>query len=300
MLKFLSLILFIFLSTTSATNTCPYPCNGHPDTAYYAKNPRGCAWFFTCNINQAPREGRCPEGYLFNHAKQLCDFSANVECVDDAPVTTCPPFGIAKISHPDTCSKYVLCIDGVQQDRLCKTGLHYSEFHNDCVEPSQSDCVTDFEFCNRKHNEDTEGIFPKVANPRDCATFYICSDDNWVIQNKCYPGGHFNPATGFCEDSTNNVCDVDEQLPVVELPEQVDFNCADKFDGSAHPHPESCDFWFFCAGGRSYLQRCGTDAKYDINQNRCVSQDFDDLTCYNGVRSARSGLFERIRSRNQV
>lgn len=107
MLKFISLILLIFLSTTSASNTCPYPCNGKPGTAYYARNPRGCAWFFTCNIGQAPKEGRCPQGFTFNHEKQICDYPENVECVDDAPITKCPPTGFAKISHPDTCSKYV-------------------------------------------------------------------------------------------------------------------------------------------------------------------------------------------------
>ena len=103
---------------------------------------------------------------------------------------------------------FSVCYDGKEQDRLCPIGLHYSEFHNDCVKPAESDCVTDLEFCNRKYGEDTEGIFPKVANPRDCATFYICTEDNWVIQGNCFLGGHFNPETGFCQNALDDVCDV--------------------------------------------------------------------------------------------
>lgn len=107
MLKFCVFILLSILSLTSAANTCAQPCNGHPLTAYYATNPRGCAWYFTCNVGQPPVQGRCPDGFLFNHKDQLCDHPENVECRDPEPITSCPAKGIAKISHPDTCSKYI-------------------------------------------------------------------------------------------------------------------------------------------------------------------------------------------------
>ena len=101
-----------------------------------------------------------------------------------------------------------MCYDGKEQDRLCPIGLHYSEFHRDCVEPSESDCITDLEFCKRKYEQDTENIFPKISNPRDCGSYYMCSQDNWVIHRPCYPGGLFNPSTGFCEEPSEDTCDV--------------------------------------------------------------------------------------------
>lgn len=98
---------------------------------------------------------------------------------------------------------------------------------------------------------------------------------------------------------------VNGQLIALDLPNQVDYNCANEFDGSTHPHPESCDFYFFCAGGRSFLQKCGTDAKFDINQKRCVSKDFVPLVCSTDVIAQRSRKFiDKIGSilgtRNQV
>lgn len=35
------------------------------------------------------------------------------------------------------------------------------------------------------------------------------------------------------------------------------------------PHPESCEFFFFCAGDRSYLQVCGENLIFDIESRKC-------------------------------
>lgn len=83
----------------------------------------------------------------------------------------------------------------------------------------------------------------------------------------------------FHNENSQNYFQVNEELPKLDLPEQVDFDCSDKFDGSAHSHPDSCEFFFFCAGGRSFLQRCGSEAKFDKNEKRCVSKDYSLLQC---------------------
>lgn len=104
-----SILIFVlfFTSISASGNTCPFPCNGHPDTAFYAKHPRGCSWYFTCNVGIDPVEGRCPNKLLFNHQKQMCDFPENVDCpIVAEPITKCPDHGIMKIPHIHTCSKY--------------------------------------------------------------------------------------------------------------------------------------------------------------------------------------------------
>lgn len=100
-----------------------------------------------------------------------------------------------------------MCFDGKEQDRNCPIGLHFSFIDNDCVRPDETDCAIDKQFCDKKREED-QGIFPRIANPRDCGTFYVCSDDDWVISNQCLEGWHFNPNTGFCEDKATAGCDV--------------------------------------------------------------------------------------------
>lgn len=69
----------------------------------------------------------------------------------------------------------------------------------------------------------------------------------------------------------------------MSIPENFNFDCTGEIDGSAHPHPDSCDFWFLCAGGRAFPQACGSNAKFDVNQARCVSESFAGLTCSTDV-----------------
>ena len=106
MLKFF-LILSISLSPIYGS-TCghPNPCNGHPQSSYYAQNPRGCGWYFTCNPDQPAKEGRCDEQFFFNHEKQMCDWKSNVDCVDAVPVTSCPASGVHTIQHPSSCARF--------------------------------------------------------------------------------------------------------------------------------------------------------------------------------------------------
>lgn len=84
-------------------------CSGR-DELHFARNSRGCSWFFACNdLNQIISENRCPEGFHFNYAQQNCDYKVNVQCdLDDRWVNlVCPPErGIIVIPHPYTCSKY--------------------------------------------------------------------------------------------------------------------------------------------------------------------------------------------------
>lgn len=88
------------------TNACVDVCRGR-DGNHFAVNPRGCAWYFRCNVGFEAEEGRCPGDFVFNYEKQACDYRENVECEDQEFLTTCPVVGIAVIQHPHVCSKYV-------------------------------------------------------------------------------------------------------------------------------------------------------------------------------------------------
>lgn len=67
---------------------------------------------------------------------------------------------------------------------------------------------------------------------------------------------------------------VDPNNPVI--PDKVSIDC-EGASGVAVPHPESCEFYFFCAADRSYLQSCNPTLLFDIKTNRC--QVPDSATC---------------------
>lgn len=100
-LKFLILSLSIAFSSA-----CIDVCRGRPGN-HFAVNPRGCAWYFRCNVGQEAQEGRCPGDFVFSYERQMCDYRENVQCEDPEIRTECPPTGIDVIKHPHVCSKYV-------------------------------------------------------------------------------------------------------------------------------------------------------------------------------------------------
>lgn len=80
---------------------------GYRNSAHFARNTRGCSWFWFCNEqNEAVSEDRCPENYRFNYDGQVCDFAENVECdFDDRPIEyECPRNALVTyIPHPMSC-----------------------------------------------------------------------------------------------------------------------------------------------------------------------------------------------------
>lgn len=100
------LLALSLLSAILITNACVDVCRGRPNN-HFASNPRGCSWYYRCNIGLPAEEGRCPEPYYFNYDTQTCDWKENVDCNDDRVFpTTCPVVGITVIPHPNVCSKY--------------------------------------------------------------------------------------------------------------------------------------------------------------------------------------------------
>jgi Chitin binding Peritrophin-A domain len=75
----------------------PNPCEGL--SGVFVNDPSSCQAYFFC-VNGQGIANQCEEGFFFNEAEQLCDFEANVACVD------CPPTGVHLIPVPGSCTEY--------------------------------------------------------------------------------------------------------------------------------------------------------------------------------------------------
>ncbi|KAG5666794.1 hypothetical protein PVAND_014804 [Polypedilum vanderplanki] len=284
----------LLLTVYGALNDDLFNCNGHPDVPFYARNRRGCAWFFTCNPGLPGIEGRCPNPFVFNHQQQICDYKENVDCVDADPITECPEKGFALISHPDACSKFVVCLDGKQQDRDCSPGLHFSSLEGKCVDPFFAQCTIDEAFCAANKQFEVNGRIPSTRN---CNSYYMCNEKG-VVPHNCGPNLHFNAENGYCDTIDNANCDVSTNLPDLEgIPENFDNLCIDKVDGSSNSFPDSCDFWYLCANGKAYINRCGTDAIFDINELRCVAKAVEGSKCATEIVEETSPERQRVSNR---
>lgn len=109
-------------------------------------------------------------------------------------------------------SKFLVCIDGFQEDRECPNGLHFSSYDKKCVDPTLAECSNDREFCT-SINGDDDFIQFKVPNPRACDQFYLCwnnQEQNAIgaATFRCNYGLHVNPNNFLCELPETAGCDV--------------------------------------------------------------------------------------------
>lgn len=59
----------------------------------------------------------------------------------DEDIEECPDEGFKFISHPESCKKYILCIEGNEVAELeCGEGLHFSRELRGCTDPEDAGC----------------------------------------------------------------------------------------------------------------------------------------------------------------
>lgn len=76
---------------------------------------------------------------------------------------------------------------------------------------------------------------------------------------------------------TTNFFQFKDQIPNnPTIPDKVFIDCEGE-TGISLPHPDVCEFYFFCAGERSYLQVCGSGLSFDVKTGRC--QTANTATC---------------------
>jgi len=263
LISVLLLMTFVSAQYNQQESSTGNPCTGQR----FARSLRGCSWYFTCNLetNEVESEGRCPENLYFNETKQLCDHQEYVTCDLPAPPTECPEQpGVHMIPHPHSCSLYTVCFNGIVNDRTCGEGLHFSYHDGKCVAPFLADCNTERITCQRSLET---GLTTFHANPRDCQSYTICVGGNSALLR--FAGGSRFESI-WCVVPYPPNCAPYSELSQPSIPDLIYIDC-EGHDGYNLPHPESCEFYFFCTHEQSYLQICGEGQIFDVNTSRCQS-----------------------------
>lgn len=241
------------------------------DTPAFLANTRGCSWFHVCVNGVHTGQNRCPEGFHFNYGSQACALIGSFECTISNPdvEARCPDSrGLSIVPHPYSCSKFIICFDGIENDRDCEPGLHYSPYDERCVTPFLADCNIEAQVC--RESEET-GVATLIQNSRDCASFFVCIGSR-SAELKCAPDTHFNPDFGWCDNSEEYDCEPSVPDDQPRIPDKIEIDC-DGLSGVAIAHPDSCEFYFFCADDRSYLNVCGEGLAFDAETGRCQLQE---------------------------
>lgn len=131
-------------------------CAGVP-TGSFVRNSNSCRAYYYC-ANGVAHPGQCPENYLFEPARQICQIASYVQC------TGCSPFGVQHIAHPTDCTSYYMCVSGVRTLRKCSEHLIFDKSIGDCNSASSAQCIRDYtQICAEF------GGYVKIGDPNDCA-----------------------------------------------------------------------------------------------------------------------------------
>lgn len=190
------LVSALIVSSYAQTN----PCIGIPD-GQFVDDPASCPAYYQC-IGEVATPGICPEPYQFYPEEQHCSYAIG-ECANYwlqtttsttmAPLTgyECIANDIHYLPHTHSCTKYVLCYNGVAKVQECAADLEFHPTELNCVAAGSSECFENP--CPEEDAEEPE-FFP---NYKDCNSYYICLNAE-PKEFSCYPEYVFDMSSNKC------------------------------------------------------------------------------------------------------
>ncbi|EAT46170.1 AAEL002588-PA [Aedes aegypti] len=178
----------------------------------------------------------------------------------------CPKNGVSSVAHKDSCSKYVMCFDGVPVVQDCAPGLHFDAHSGQCTYPIYARCGLQDRICPM-WNDPYKMIF--IADKFDCAKYYYCYNGE-PHENSCAQGLHWDPINNWCtpieKSHCTNFTPYKEVYEPLLTPKTV--SCSDT---SAHwvDHPKSCRHYYLCYKGKAMLKRCDEGLFWDNEAGSC-------------------------------
>lgn len=139
--------------------TCP--AEDDLDNLVFLPNEEECSKYYVCWGGE-PFPLSCADGNHWSVKAEACVDKREAGCEDFNAPEECPADGIKSISHPKNCGMYILCVNGMQFERNCAAGLHFSRELRQCTTPDIAECEDDDrEYCPE------DGI-KNIAHPEEC------------------------------------------------------------------------------------------------------------------------------------
>lgn len=183
---------------------------------------------------------------------------------DEKEREECPDEGIAQISHPDSCEKYILCINGNEFERSCHPGFHFSRKDSSCMPKREAGCE-DFEHvweCPEKDNPDNLVFLPNTEN---CSKYYLCFNGQ-QIPFECTDGLHWSIEEDNCLPKADANCEFEDG-------EEDDYEECPESGIKSISHPSSCEKYILCVGGNPFERQCGPGLHFSRDLRNCVAAE---------------------------
>lgn len=151
-----------------------YSCRGGKFSAHQCS--AGLYWDQVYRTCRSPTTVNCNYGPFFTPPKPVWPTlppittttvaTIDIESNPNLSNYKCPNIGVSTVPHKNSCSKYVICFDGMPVEQSCAPGLHFDVLSGQCTFPVFARCSIQGQICPMWNNP-REIIF--IADKFDCA-----------------------------------------------------------------------------------------------------------------------------------
>lgn len=171
------------------------------------------------------------------------------------------------LPSPQSCSSYILCLDGEAHIDECENNLHFDAHSESCGNPAFVDCTQ----CGRIG-------FVKLPHPSECDKYYECTFGRRQLRT-CPTGLLFDRTVGSCNREDNVWCpandDDDDETPDLRPtgapePERPVIPLPTCLLGQVHhAHALDCTRYYLCVRGELWEHRCPSRLHWNERAMAC-------------------------------
>ncbi|XP_051859517.1 uncharacterized protein LOC117571223 [Drosophila albomicans] len=242
-------------------------CNEENDQQFIVSNT-SCTHFILCN-GEDSHEGECPDGDRFNAEEQMCELMEDIDCrtgqsldINNNIIT-----GSATSAPEITTTTLTSTLAVVQT--TSPSPVDSSPASSLTISSSNPVFTSVASICPRADNPNQIVL---LAHEQSCSDYFICYGGQPIAMH-CAPTLHFNVKTGKCDKA--------EIVKCLRSSIAVRDQCK-KHTVDVYPHPDNCNYFYYCRNGYLLLQQCPFFYGWDYDKRSCVA--IRQAKCYGRTR----------------
>ncbi|XP_022816846.1 uncharacterized protein LOC111349827 [Spodoptera litura] len=196
--------------------------------------------------------------------------------VDTTNEDICAPGEYGNIPHPDRCDAYYFCFAGNAFLFTCTEELEFDPKTKSCVPIAKGGCTCTLSKetapgCDCTVNDKTTTVAPKTTEQKVTTTAApktTVKDITTTVAPKTTTLAPTTASDDIPDDGTTTKAFVGTTTVSVDTTTE-DPICPPSVFGYV-PHPDRCDAYYLCSGGKAHLFNCSGELEFDPGTESCV------------------------------
>ncbi|XP_016959235.3 probable chitinase 10 [Drosophila biarmipes] len=243
-------------------------CEGAEDETF-VQSWESCQSYVYCQ-GEDSLKGECGEGEYFDAATGECDVAANVQCFLDEVDEPADPEPEPEAEEEEE------IVPATPQPTEPPTAPPTEVDILDIAPVVKPSCPI---------SDDPSQVILMASN-ESCTNYYLCYHGH-AMEMHCTNQLYFNSISGQCDYPENVQCALEDPRSHKCLPHMTEF----------FPHPDNCNYFYYCIKGFLTLQQCPFYYGWDIERRSCVQ--ISVAKCYGNSRRLQAGNSPALRGKTR-